>query len=93
MTDDNGTFGNHFFNSRCMVEGLESFQYPGSCSNGMSFIANDILDARYDAMQPAGLLPGPSFLVQPVGGFQGLFFIEVHENIEVGEPVNAFQVI
>ena len=83
MTDNNGPFIQQSFNGCCMIKRMKSFQNLRTGGYRMIFITNDILDADHHSMQTARFFSGPALLVQSVGSFQGLVFINMYKCIEV----------
>ena len=93
MANDDGSFTDQSFDGCGMIQGMEPLQNPGTGSNGVVFKANHVLDADDDPMQPAGMPASLAFRIQPVSSLQGLFFVQMHKNIEVLESFDTFQEI
>lgn len=76
-SNDYCVFRKQSLNGSGRIEGGKSFQYPGSSSNLVSFVTNDVLNTDHNAKKFADCLAGKFFSVQlssPLKSFPGKHF-------------------
>jgi hypothetical protein len=75
-----------------MVKGLETFEYFRSRGYRMILITDHVLTPITTPCN-AGFFPQPAFHCPGGLLFRGILFRNIHENIEMGKPMNTFEVI